>query len=553
MKVTGIDRCNQFVNDVLEGVIPAPKTIKLACKRYKKDFKNKELFFDTNAANGAVFHMERFKHAKGRWQGSRVHLENWQCFVVCNIFGWKLKSTGFRRFRSAYLRVPRKNGKSFLAVLIALVMFGPDNEPGAEVYLGATTREDANELLFFPAKFVVENDKKFISRYGIEVSASQLVIPANFSKLKAVIKKPSDGASPHCAVIDEYHLHPTAIMHDTFSTGMGARDQPLLLTTTTAGSSISGPCHEMDEDCIKQLEGQFDELTRFIMIYAPDKKDKWDDMTTLKKVNPNIGVSVSGEYLRSQLEIAIRLASKQNEFRAKHVNEWVGASNPWMNMLRWQRQAKPELFDKLFRDAPAHGHVDLASRKDLAAIILNWKNGNDHFIKCWFFIPESALQENLKYQAYHNLGEIIVTPGNKTDQAFIEEKVKELTREYDVRMWSFDDYQGDYMMTRLMDEGFNVVNYGATVKNFSAPMKEVEALVLNGQMYNDGNQCMTWQIGNVVARLDEKDNIFPRKTDKNNQLIKIDGPVSLIASQGTWMAEGDTGNLDDYLDDPINL
>lgn len=534
----GVERCNRYARGVLDGKIPAPNTIKQACQRYFDDLADKEahFYFDEVAANNAVSGIERFKHANGEWQGTFVKLEDWQCFVVCNLFGFKWLRNRYRRFRRAYMRIPRKNGKSFLAVCIALLMFGPDREPGAQVFVGATSRDNAVDLLFDPAKFVVKQSRAFAKKFGIEINASAMVIPGNNSFFKPVIKKPSDGSSPHCAVVDEYHLHANSEQFDVFDTGMGARRQPLLLVTTTAGENLSCPCYDMDEECKNLLDGDFEDDARFVMIYGPDETDDWRDFETWRKVNPNMGVSVSEDYLREQLQTAKRNTSKQNDIRRKHVNEWVGATTAWINPLLWQKQTKPDRFEE-FRDCPAHFHVDLASRKDLVSIVGTWKKGAEFYTKQWFFCAEAALDNNPKYQNYAKLGEITVTPGSKTDQHVVEEKCIELHNEFDMQVLAFDDYQGDYIMSRLMDRGLPVVNYPMNVKNFSTPMKEVEAAVLAGELFNDGNSCMLWQMGCVVYRKDEKENIFPRKQNKHDEKTKIDGPVGLIGTMGTWLAE----------------
>jgi len=537
---SGVERCNDFVEAVLSGKLAAPETVKQACARYRADFDNPKFIFDEFAADAAVHNIERFKHPKGRWQGKPVVLENWQCFVVCNLFGWKRRATKLRRFRRGYLRVPRKNGKTMLAILIALVMFGPDMEPGAEVYLGATGQDQADELLFYPAKFIVEQSPEYKKHFGVEVRAKSLVIPANFSKFRSVIRKPPDGSNPHCAIVDEYHLHDDSSQVDTFDTGMGAREEPLMLITTTAGSNLSGPCKEYDDDCLDLLEGKFEHDSRFVMIYALDKDDSWEDLESWLKVNPNAGLTVDVEFLQDQLAEARRNPSKQNELRTKHANEWVGAATTWLNILLWQRQSKPSLFEK-FRDCPCYGGVDLATRNDANAVSLIFKNEDgEYFQYIRLYVPEGAVRKNPKYKTFVNSGEMIVTPGEATDQARIEEDILAMQEEFDVRGWGFDPYQGAYIMRRCYEQGLEVVEYGNTVKNISPPMKEVEALVEEGTFYNDGNAAMTWMVGNVVCFVDVKDNIFPRKQNRHDKKSKIDGPVSMFMGVGMWLAdEGD--------------
>lgn len=531
--MNGVERCNQYVNDILNDAIPACKTIKLACERYLNDFENEELYFDERAANVAVSNIERLCHAKGRLQGQFIKLENWQCFQVANLFGWKWRRNNLRRFRRAYARIPRKNGKSLLAIGIALQMLGPDQEPGAEVYLGATSQEQAKDLLFLPAKYIVEKSVKFKNRFGIEVNANTLIIPENFSVLKSVIRKPDDGSNPHCALVDEYHLHDTNEQYAVFDTGMGSREQPLLLVTTTAGSNLGGPCKEMDDECVKLLEGQFVDNSLFVMIYMPDEEDEWDDPETLLKVNPNIGISVSKDYLFDQQNIAKRSAQSQNDFRTKHLNEWVGARTVWMNMLAWRRQQKNKLEE--FKNHPLYLAVDLASRKDVAVIAGIYVKGNERFSFEKYYAPEAAAEENELYRKFALSGELVLTPGNQTDQAFIEEELKSLCRENEVIGIGFDDWQADYMMTRLMDLSLPVVNFNQTVRNMSSPMKELEASILDGKFWHAENACTTWMMGNVVAKIDAKEHIYPRKENDNDKRCKIDGAVALIMATGMTM------------------
>jgi phage terminase large subunit-like protein len=335
-------------------------------------------------------------------------------------------------------------------------------------------------------------------------------------------------------------------------TGMGARDQPLMMVISTAGSNLAGPCHEMQRDVERVLEGLVDDDALFGIIFTADNADEWDSEEALIKANPDLDISVSGEFLRQQRDQARRSAGKQNHFRTKHLNQWVGARTVWMNMLAWQRQ---HLRDKerieAFKRSPCHVAVDLASRKDVAVALLEWKNGGEFYTEQRFYIPESALEDNETYQRFNDI--MVVTPGNMTDQAYIEEDLKTFCKDFDVRSMAFDDWQADYMMTRLLECGLPVVNYNQTVRNMSTPMKEVEGSVLNRVLWHDGNPVMTWMMGNVTAKLDAKENIYPRKENDNDPKCKIDGPVALIMAHGRWLAEESGGTLNEFLNSVIRL
>lgn len=536
-----------YAIDVVDGKTVACKWVKLACQRFIDDFKNGSLEYREREANRAVKFIESLPHTKGKWANKRelLKLQPWQKFIVCNIFGWYWKESGTRRFRTAFNLIARKNGKSALAAGIALYMFVADGEYGAEVYSGATTEKQAWEV-FRPAKQIVDRTPKLKHHHDIESNAKNLHVLSNGSRFEPLVGDPGDGSSPHCAIVDEYHEHPNDNLYQTMETGMGAREQPLMLVISTAGSNLAGPCHDMQKDVQRILEGVVVDESVFGVIFTADNDDEWDSDEALEKANPNLGISVSKEFLFSQRDKARRSATKQNHFKTKHLNQWVGARTAWMNILAWQKQKKPDLFEQ-FKQAPCHMSVDLASSIDVAALNLLFKQGDQFYTVQRFYVPESAIENNEKYQQFEQDGEMVITPGSMVDQGFIEKDIKRLCSEFNVLSIAFDDWQANYLMARLMESGLPVVNYNQTVKNMSTPMKEVEANVLEGRLFHDGNSCMSWMMGNVAARIDAKDNIYPRKENENDRKCKIDGVVALIMSMGRWLSEADQTPVVMYL------
>lgn len=542
----------QYCFDVVEGKIPNCNYVVLACQGFIDLFSNENGWvYDAEKADRSCRFIQLLPHVKGPLAAKRelLILEPWQVFIVCGIFGW-VDEDGLRKHQQIYLKIPRKNGKSILAAAIGLYMLVADGEYGAEVYSGATTEKQA-WYVFGPAKIMAQKAEGFKEFYGIDVNAKTIVREEDFSKFEPVIGNPGDGGNPSCAIHDEYHEHKDSGQFDTMRTGMGVREQPIQLSITTAGSNLGGPCFEEERQAEKVLEGTIDNDLLFCVMYGIDPDDQWSDPACLKKANPNYGVSISEKFLLSELKNAIAQTSKQNAFRTKYLNQWVGAKQGWINILQWLALKRESKFQE-FHYSPAHGAVDLASRKDVAAVCILWAKDDEFYTKQWFFVPESALENNDKYQALKNDGSLIVTPGNKTDQAFIEQKILELNQQYDLRSWAFDDYQGDYIMTRVEKRGLNVVNYGQTVKNMSAPMKEVEAQIIDKKLFHDGNACMDWMMGNVVFSRDAKDNIYPRKENDDDPKCKIDGPVSLIMCMGRMMADEQQGTLDGFLRNPLN-
>ncbi|MCO2927744.1 terminase large subunit [Pseudomonas aeruginosa] len=540
--MTPSDIARQYASDVVGGAIVACRYVKLACQRFLNDLDRQgdddwPYVFDEAKADRAVKFMQLMPHTKGKWSASKSKLvfEPWQVFIEANIFGWVKKDTGKRRFREAYEEIPRKNGKSARLAARGIYLFAADGESGAEVYSGATTEKQAFEV-FRPAWMMAHKLENLRNRFGIELSGNQknpgpMFVMEDMSKFETVIGNPGDGASPHAALVDEYHEHDTDALVDTMQTGMGAREQPLLSIITTAGSNLGGPCYEKRRDVIRILEGQTIDETIFGIIYTIDEDDPWDDPASLIKANPNYGVSVFPDFLLAQLQQAKRSASKQNAFRTKHLNQWVGARTVWMNMLAWQRQKRD------FTIADMAGcrcwmALDLASKKDVAALVMLFEKAGQFYCTPRFYAPEAAAEENEKYQNFALEGHLVLTPGSMTDYAFIEADILDLAKQIDLQDSAFDDWQANYLITRLSNTSIPVVDFNQTVKNMSDPMKEVEARVIARTLWHDGNPVMTWMMGNVAAKIDAKENIYPRKENDNDPNCKIDGPVALIMAMG---------------------
>jgi phage terminase large subunit-like protein len=543
-------RAEKYADNVIAGKIPACKHVKNSCKRFKKDIKRKDLILHDDGNRWCKF-LELLPHTKGQWasRSERLTLSDWQIFCVVNIYGFKWKSSGRRRFREAYIEVPRKNGKSLFVAGLGIGHLTIDNEFGAEIYCGATTEKQAWEV-FKPAHEICKRTPSLREQFGIEVNAKTLNVLANGSKFEPVIGSPGDGASPSCAIVDEFHEHVKSDLVDTFVTGMGAREQPLLIQITTAGADTGGPCYAKRDDVIKIISGNVDDDSIFGIVYTLDEDDKWDSVEAQRKANPNYGVSVDADFLKGQLEQAKRSAVKQSSYKTKHLNLWVGAQAAWMNMLAYQAQRKNNLKLDDFKGRSCFIAVDLASKIDIAAIAILFppENGGKWAAFCKYYLPEDVINEgnNSRYKAWHAEGWITATPGNITDFSYIEEDLKDLRSMFEIKEVPYDPFQATQFSIRMNEEGFPMVEYGSTVRNFSEPMKELEKMIIGRQIEFNMDPVLMWMFGNVVATLNKKDNIFPNKERPEN---KIDGVVSIIMALGRAIlnqSESDgyiTGNI----------
>jgi len=537
----------QYALDVVEGRILASRKTIRACKRHLDDLERAATakkkggapfayYFDSEAAGRACRFIEKLPHVKGEWAKRRelIKLEPWQVFFVSCVTGWLRVSDDTRRFRTAYLEVPRKNAKSTIAAGLGIYLAFADGEEGAEVYCGATSEQQAWEV-FRPAKQMVEKTPKLQRALNVKVFAGALRSSKTDSRMEPIIGKPGDGASPSCAIVDEFHEHLDATLFDTMQTGMGARAQPLMLVITTAGVDLAGPCRQLHVQCANMLDGVADDPELFALIYTLDEDEDWTTEAALWKANPNAGVSVSIEYLRNQQRQAILNSSKSGIFRTKHLNQWVTARSPYFNLEAWKKcERKITLAD--FSSKRCVVFLDLASKKDLAAMLVVFREAGTFSAFAHFWLPEERVHEvkTAPYDAWVEAGYITATPGNITDYEFIEERLKELRTECEIKLLGYDPFQATQLATRMQAEGFPVLEYGQTVKNFSEPMKETDKLILAERLHHDGNPVLTWCLSNVTAKEDAKENVFPRKERPES---KIDGAVALIGAIGMWMGQ----------------
>lgn len=538
-----VKRAATYADEVVTGKTPACLYVVQACQRFIDDLARDDLGQDWATAEMWCENLEKLPHVKGRWaaRGELLKLSDWQIFCTVNIFGWR--KNGKRRFVDVYIEVPRKNGKTFWIAGLGIGMFTWAAEHGAEVYCGATTELQAWEV-FRPARLICQKLAKLRKRYGVEVNAKSLVRLEDLSRFTPLVGNPGDGASPSCGIVDEFHEHKDDSLVSTLETGMAAREEPLMLHITTAGADMGGPCYDKRADTINILKGAADDDRVFGVIYGIDEDDQWDTVEAQIKANPNYGISVSAEFLEGQLKQARRSPSKQVAYKTKHLNQWVGAKAAWMNMLAYQACRKKALDIEDFKGRPCYVGIDLASKVDIASMaVLFPPDGNDSKYSAFVrhYLPEDAIEDTPRYQGWHAGGWLTSTPGNVTDFAYIEEDLKTFKSEYEVKEIPYDPFQATQFSTRMLAEGFPMIEYGATVKNFSEPMKALEALILQKGIQFDMDPVLLWMFGNVTARVDLKDNIFPNKERAEN---KIDGVVALImALARTLPTEEDTTSV----------
>lgn len=525
---------HKYSRDVAGGKIVANRWTRLACDRHLRDLKDghkRGLHFDEDAAAHAIDFFAWLKHSKGEWAGQTVTLEPWQQFVVASLYGWK-RADGLRRFRVSYLEVARKNGKSTFASGIGLYGLVADDEPGAEIYTAATKRDQAR-ITHSEATRMVKASPALRSR--VKVFKDNLHIPGTASKFEPLGRDADslDGLNIHEAIVDELHAHPNRELYDVIETATGSRRQPLIFNITTAGFDRKSLCYQMHEYTEKVLDGIVVDDTHFGVIYGLDPDDDWEDERNWPKANPNLGVSKYLDDLQRKAARAKQMPSALNAFLRLELNVWTQAETRWVPYEHW-KQCGEAVDANGLRGRRCYTGMDLSSTTDIAAMIHVFppESTDDRYqVLCRFWVPEEAMRERSKrdrvpYDVWVRQGFITATPGAVIDYDYILQQLKEDCESYDVDELAYDRWGATKLANDIDKEGITtLVQFGQGFASMSAPMKELEKLIVQHMLAHGNNPVLTWMAHNLVAAHDAAGNIKP---DKANSIEKIDGLTALI-------------------------
>lgn len=552
-----LDRYRRYMDDVISGRIVAGKWVRLACERQRRDLQRAQTpdfpyLFDEKRAEMVLNFITAFRHVAGEWAGQRFEPADFQCFRFAVLFGWRHKETKRRRFRRAYLEVARKQGKSFEAALVQMIGLVIDHEARAEIFSAATTRDQA-KIVFEVAKDMVRRFVQDEPTAGkvLRVMAQAIVNDANGGKIAALSSDAQklDGHSPHIAVIDEYHEHPTNKVLKVMETGMGARSQPLSFIITTAGFNIEGPCYRLRKTAMQILEGQKKDETFFTMIYTLDEGDDWKDEKVWIKSNPNIGVTPSWDFMRAEFTKALNEGHEAEvQFKTKNLNVWVSASATWIQDEMWLRA--PEMPDLTGRKS--WGGLDLAEMYDFTAFCACFPPADPNGVygfRWWFWIADEAAKtmnsRGVNVYEWERDGWITITPGNAVDLDRAIDDIAKLGPTINLQSIARDPWGSVTNTIKMVEAGLRTTDCRQGFRTMSPPMKDFQRLVAMGKLAHGGNPVMRWMLSNVEVARDPAGNIKPDRKRKEN---KIDGVVAAImalgesivpAKQGSYLLEND--------------
>ena len=537
----------QYIDNVIAGTVVACRYVRLMCERHRRDLANgheRGIYFDVDAAAHVIDFFRFLRHSKGEWARKVIELEPWQQALLWILFGW-YRADGTRRFRTSYVEVARKNGKSTLAAGVGLYLMIGDGEPGAEVYSAATKRDQAR-ITHQEATRMVKASPALRKR--VTCFRDNLHVRDTATKFEPLGRDADsmDGLNVYGAIVDELHAHKSDEVWGVLATATGSRRQSLMFGITTAGFNRNSFCFEQRDYALKVLEQVFDDDSFFGVVFTMDEGDDWSDERNWIKANPNLGVSVKLDDLQDKARRAREIGSALTHFLTKHLDIWTNAAEIWLNPDKWKACGGP--VDELkLAGRPCYGGLDLSNTLDITAWILVFPPyGDDEFysVLARFWVPEDTIRErsrndNVHYNVWERAGLIEATPGEVIDYEFVYSQIDKDAQMYDLREIGFDRWGAAQVYLRAEKAGLAMVEVGQGFAGISPPMKELEKLIVGKRLRHGDNPVLSWMAHNLVAMRDPAGNIKP---DKRKAREKIDGMVALImALDRATRADPDAG------------
>lgn len=529
-----------YANGVIDGHYPAGRRVRQQCERHLRDLENgkdRGLYFNVTSASHAIRFFSYLNLWEGSGAGSSFALRPWQAFIVGSIFGWK-RDDGTRRYRTAWVEVPRKNGKTPLAAGIGLYLLKPDGEAAPQVLAIATKKEQA-DLIFSHASIMAAGSGIAELR---NLKFEQNKIKDDF--MRGVFKPlardahTEDGLNPHGALFDEVHKYKDRKMWDVISSALGSRRQPLKLCITTAGdgADLMMIGYELHDYAEKILDGGIENDTWFCYIAGVDEGDDWKDEATWRKANPNMDVSVFMDFLRDELQMAIASPASQDSFRRNFLNEWIYRAEKAIDIEKWLAGGS-EINLADLKGRPCYGGIDMSTNVDLSDFTLRFPPmaDNEQWRSLYFpFLPRDILKkaedrDRVPYRQWAEDGYLTPTPGNVIDERAIRAKVMDQAALYDIRDIGFDPWSATAMALELQDEGLQMVEMRQGMYTMAMPSKQYDTKILAG-LHNHGHHPIaTWSASNLMWETDSNENFRPSKKASRT---RIDPIVADIMAHG---------------------
>lgn len=534
------EKYTSYANDVVAGKVVVCQYIRLACQRYLSWFDLEDRYFDEKAADRVVKFLQLLPQSTGKFHGQPLQLQSWQKWVIYSIFGFKWKKDGKRVVREVYIEVARKCGKSTLAAGIMLYMLTADGENEAQIIFAANSFSQAQLAFTMSKNFISHLDKK--SKL-FKTYRDQIRFPSTKSVMKVVSADADklDGLNCSAFTLDEYHAAKSNSVANVLTSSVGMREQPLMLYITTAGFDMTNPCYQLRSTYIDILDGKLSDDSIFAAIYTLDDEDDIEDEEVWIKCQPNLDLTVTREYIRSQLNKAKNSPLLLTNFKTKLMNIWCSNANgEWIGSNYIQQcTAKFDLSDSMFSGYSGYLGIDLSSTSDLTAISLMIPLNDRYFFKNWYYLPESALQEGAnreKYAQWKRQRHLNITSGNVVDYNRVISDIEEINKIIPIEYISYDQWQSTMAIIQLTEKGFNCQPYSQTTGALNKPTRFMELLARSGKAVFDDNPIIRWNFANCEIIEDSNENIKPVKINKDSQK-KVDGVHAMLNALGKYLEQ----------------
>lgn len=489
--------------------------------------------YDKAKADRAVTFINNLSHTKGKWAGKRFDLLPWQEQIVRDLFGI-VKEDGNRQFLTAYIEIPKKNGKSELAAAIAFYLLYADNEASAEVYGAACDRNQAS-IVFDVAKQMVQMSRPLEKRSKIMGATKRIVNYSNagFYQVLSAETGTKHGLNVSGLVFDEIHAQPNRHLYDVLTKGSGdAREQPLFFIITTAGTDRNSICYELHTKALDILNGRKKDTSFYPVVYGLSDEDDWNDEANWLKANPSLGHTIGIDRVREAYQQALDNPAEENVFKQLRLNMWTSSSVAWIPEHVYAKGNDPIQYESL-KGRSCYAGLDLSSTSDITAFVLVFPprfEEENYIVLPFFWLPEDTLElrcrrDHVLYDVWESQGYIKTTEGNVVHYGFIEKFIEDLSEIYHIKEIAYDRWNATQMVQNLEGMGLTMVPFGQGYKDMSPPSKELYKLMMEGKIQHGGHPVLKWMGQNVVMRQDPAGNIKP---DKEKSVEKIDGIVALI-------------------------
>ena len=492
-------------------------------------------YFDKESSQRAISFIERFcTHTKGELTKKPLLLEDWQKEIVGNIFGWKDKKTNLRKYRTVFIAVPRKNGKTTLCAAISLYMLFADSERGSEVYAAAGDRNQAG-IIFEIAKGMILQSSELISRSKVFRNSITHEAKGNFFQAISSDSKTKHGFNANCIIFDELHVQKNRDLWDALTTSTGARREPLTIAITTAGYDKQSICYEVYNYAKRVLDGSIKDDSFYAVIYEAELEDDITSKKVWAKANPNLGVSLRVEYMQRESKRAMDLPSYQNTFKRLMLNIWTESQTQWIGHDEWM-ECHQEFDYSTLDGMECWGGLDLASTRDISAFVLLFNVDGKFIVQPHIFIPQENAKkrsdrDGVNYMEWLRDGHINGTDGDVQDYNFIRAKINELSKKYRIQAIAYDRWNASQIVIDLQNDGATLDPFGQGFVSMSMPTKDLEVQIVAKNIIHDNNPAMNWMLSNVALQEDPAGNI---KVAKNKSKEKVDGIIALIMALGEY-------------------